>query len=160
MGGEGGAETLGGGGQIGAGIEGVEAILEVAGDVIETNPAQANRGLFFLVGGGDDDDGCAIEHGARPGGELADEADVDAAGEMAGGEFGGVSGIEDLRAAGLQLQDLVKGQRIHFVRQGLVQRRMLVAVEHGIVIEVGRSIRLVGGDDLDEGFSGQVGRKA
>ena len=55
--------------------------------------------------------GGAVEHGARPGGVLAAEADVDAAGEMGGGEFDGVADVEDLGSLVAEFEDLIECRR-------------------------------------------------
>ena len=41
---------------------------------------------------------------------------------------------------------------VHLARERLIERGAFLAVEHGVVSEVGGSFGLVGGDDLDEGF--------
>jgi len=163
FGGEGGAEAVGFDQEVGAGFEGVEAVLEISGDVIEADAPEAHGGLVLAAGCGDDDDGVlAIEEGADPGCVLTAEADVDASGEMSGGEFGGVAGIEDLGALRLELEEGVEGERIHFAGEGLIERGALLAVEDGVVVEVVGGVGLVGGDDVDElllghGLEGVVG---
>ena len=77
--------------------------FKISGDVIEADAAEADGGFVLPAGGGDDDDGMlAIEHGAGPRGVLAAEADVDAARQMRGGEFGRIARVENLRADCLQ----------------------------------------------------------
>jgi hypothetical protein len=65
--------------------------------VIETNPAESQCGLLFTSRLGDDHDGLGtVEQGARPGGELPTQPDVDSAGNVTLGILGGISHIEDL----------------------------------------------------------------
>ncbi len=155
FGGEWRAETFGFDHEIGTGFESVQAVVEISGDVIETDPPEANGGLVFPAGGCDDDDGVfAIEEGADPGCVLAAEADVDAAEEMGGCEFCGVAGIEDLGALCLEFEECVEGKGVHFTGERLVEGGALLAVEDGIVVEVVGGVGLVGGDDVDELFLG------
>jgi hypothetical protein len=63
----------------------------------------------------------------------------------------GIARIENLRAAGLQCKHVVERHRVH-ARQRLIQRGPLFAVQHGVIVEVGRSFRLIGRHHLDEGF--------
>ena len=49
------------------------------------------------------------------------------------------------------VEHVVERERIHFAREGLVERGPLFAVQHGVVVEVGRGFGLIGGHDLDEG---------
>ena len=133
----------------------MQAVFQKAGDVVEADAAQAHGGFGFAAGGGDDDDGViAIEHGADPGGVLAAQADVDAADEVGAGEFCRVAGVENLRVFLLQIQNLFEGERDHLVGEGVVERGPILAVQHGVVIEVCGRIRLVGGDDGDERVAG------
>ena len=82
------AEPLGSDGEIGARGQTCEAALEIAGDVVEADAPEARGGFGLPAGIGDDDDGMlALEDGAGPGGVLPAQADVDAAGEMGGGEM-------------------------------------------------------------------------
>ena len=88
------------------------ASLQVAFDVIETDAAQAQGGFLLASGLGDDHDGLgAVEHRARPGGVLAAESDVDAAGEVTLGVLGGVADVEDLSARVSHAQDFVEIDR-------------------------------------------------
>ena len=52
----------------------------------------------------------------------------------------------------LQCKHGVERQRVHLARQRFVQRRPLFAVQHGVIGEVGRSFRLIGGHHLNECF--------
>ena len=92
----------------------------------------------------------AIEHRAGPGGVLAAESDVDAAGEMALGELGGVADVEDLRARISQVEDFVELDGLQNLFEIAVERGALAGVEDGVVGEVLRSVGLVGGDEADE----------
>ena len=108
---------------------------------------------FSLPWVGDDYDRMlAIEHGSGPGCVLAAEADVDAARQMRRGKFGGIARIENLRASRLQFQHGVERQRVHLAGQSLIQRGPLLAVQHGVIVEVGGSFRLIGGHHLNERF--------
>ena len=122
---------------------------------VEADAAWADGGPGFAARRRDDDDGVfAIEDRAGPGGVLAAEADVDAASEMSGGEFGGVARVENLRAGGLQSQNGIERERVQALFEGLIERGALFAVEDGVVGEVVGGFGLVGGDDLDEGVFG------
>ena len=73
--------------------------------MIETDTAQAKRCLLFAAGFGHNDDGLgAVEHGACPSGVLTAETNIDAAGQVALGVFGGVADVENLRAGIAQTQ--------------------------------------------------------
>jgi hypothetical protein len=95
-----------------------------------------------------------IEHGAGPGGVLPCEADVDAAGEVGGGELVGIAGVKDLGALRLHGEDGFERERLHLPGERLIERGALLAVEHGVIGEIGRSFRLIGGDHADEGVLG------
>ena len=95
--------------------------------------------------------GCSrLEHGAGPRRVLAAEADVDAAGQVRRGELRRIARVEHLRADRLQRQHLIERHRVQLARQRLVERRPLLAVQHGVVGEVRRRVGLIGGDQLDE----------
>ena len=93
-----------------------------------------------------------IENGAGPGGILAVQSDVDALSEMGGSKFLCIARVQNLRACGLQCENGFTCQRFHFALQGFVECGTFLAVQHGIVNEIGRSIGLVGGDQVDEGL--------
>jgi len=61
-----------------------------------------------------------------------------------------VSRVEELRAIVDGGSDLLDGQRLQFARERLIQRRPHTAVQHGVVGEVRRRIRLIRGHELDE----------
>ena len=116
--------------------------------MIEADAAEPDGGFVLAAGVGDDDDGMlAIEHGAGPGGVLAAEADVDAARQMRRGEFVGSRVSRICAPSTCKRQHRVERQRIHLARQRLVQRGPLLAVQHGVVVEIGRRFGLIGGDD-------------
>ena len=50
----------------------------------------------------------------------------------------------------LQREQLIQRHRVDFARQRLVQRRPLLAVQHGVVGEVGGRVGLIGGHQIDE----------
>src|ERR1700760_29087 len=88
------AESFGGDDQVGPRIERAQTILEIAGDVVEADTAEPNGGFVLASGSRDDDDGVRmIEDGAGPRRVLASKADVDAAGEVGGGELVGVASV-------------------------------------------------------------------
>ena len=64
------------------------------------------------------------------------------------------SRVSRIRAPlGLQFKHAFERQRIHpFARQRLVQRGPFLAVQHGVIDEVGRSFRLIGRHHLNECF--------
>ncbi len=64
----------------------------------------------------------AVEYGAGPGGVLAAETDVDAAGEVALGKFGGVADVEDLRARVAEGQDFVEFDGVQDLFESGVER--------------------------------------
>src|SRR4029079_7509271 len=106
-------------------------------DVIEADAAEAH-GRFGLVSrvGDDRDWPVATEYRARPRGVLADEADVDAPGQMRRGEVAGVARIENLAAALLQRQDLFELERIQLAGERCFERRPLAAVQPPVVGQV------------------------
>ena len=123
--------------------------------MVEADAAETNGGFVFASGVGDDDDRMdAIENGSGPGGVLAAEADVDAAGEVSGTKFLGIASVENLRAFGLQGEHGVQRERFQFALQRFVECGAFFAVQDGIVDEIGRGFGLVGGDEVDEGLLG------
>ena len=92
----------------------------------------------------------AAQDGAGPRGILTAEADVDAPGEVRRGELRRIAHVEHLRAERLQRQHVIEPHRLHLPRQRFVERRALLAVQHRVVVEVGRRVGLIGGDQLDE----------
>ena len=119
--------------------------------MIEADAAQAQRGFLFASGLGDDHDGLgAVEHGARPGGVLAAESDIDAAGQVALGVFGGIANVQNLRACVSHAQDFVEFDGMQHLFEIVVERRALAGVENGVVREVRRGVGLIGRDQVDE----------
>ena len=57
-----------------------------------------------------------------------------------------------MRAFGLQCEDGFEREWFHFALQGFVECGTLLAVQHGIVKEIGWGIGLVCGDQVDEGL--------
>ena len=94
----------------------------------------------------------AIENSSRPRCVLTGKANVDAAGQVRRRKVGGIACVQNLRAGRLKLKQDVEAHWIHFERKRLIERWPLFAVQHRIVIEVGRSVRLIGGHHLDECF--------
>lgn len=131
--------------------EGGHAVLQVAHDVIEADAAEAGGGFLFAAGLGDDDDRLrAIEDGAGPGGVLASEADVDAAGEVSFGVLGWVANIEDLDA-GIAMGDyLIEFDGMERAVEHVFESGALAGIEDRVVGEIGRGVGLVSGDDGDE----------
>ena len=75
-------------------------VREIADDVIEADAAEPRRRLVLVSGVGDDHDRVlAAQHRAGPGRVLPAEPDVDAAGQVRGGELRRIARVEDLRAA-------------------------------------------------------------
>ena len=64
------------------------------------------------------------------------------------------------RAGALQRQHLLERHRLQLARERFVQRRPLLAVQHRVVGEIGRRVRLIGGDQLDEGAPCVIGCSA
>jgi hypothetical protein len=81
---------------------------------------------------------------------LAAQADVDAAGEMLAGEFRGFANVKKLGACIGHVQHLVELKRLEHLFKVLLQRCALTRVEDCVIGEVGRSVRLVRRDKLDE----------
>ena len=87
--------------------------VEVADDVVEADAAQAHRRFVLAPGIGDDHDrALAAQHRAGPRRVLAAEADVDAAGQVRGGELRRIARVEHLGADRLQRQHLLERQRL------------------------------------------------
>src|SRR5947209_10275882 len=61
-----------------------------------------------------------------------------------------LAGVEELRAAADQLDQLLERQRLQLSPERLVEGRSLTGVEDSVVGEVGRGVWLIGRDDLDE----------
>src|SRR6266849_8817826 len=81
------AEPLGRRGEVGTRLEAAQTVLQIADDVIETDPPEASGGFVLPSRVGDDDDrAIAAENGPGPRGVLAAESDVEAAGEVRRGE--------------------------------------------------------------------------
>ena len=77
--------------------------------MIETDAAQAQGGFLFASRLGNNHDGLgAVEDRARPGGVLAAESDIDAAGEVTLGVLGGIADVEDLSARISHAEDFVE----------------------------------------------------
>ena len=93
---------------------------------------------------------AAVQDGARPGGILAAQSDVDAAGEVPLGIFGGVADVENLSARISHSQDFGQIDGMENLFEILLQRRALASIEDGIVGEVRRSVGLVGRDQTNE----------
>src|SRR5689334_11976828 len=74
IGGVGSADALSHGDEFGSRFETLQAVREIANDVIEADAAEADGGFAFTAWAGDDDDGAVVmKHGAGPGGVLSDE---------------------------------------------------------------------------------------
>ena len=133
-------------------FQAVQSILQISDDVIEADAPEAGGRFVLPARVRDDHDRMfAIQHRSGPCRVLAAEADVDAARQMRRRKFGGVARVENLRASLLQREHAVERQRVH-ARQRFVERGPLFAVQHGVVIEVGRRVRLIGRHHLDERF--------
>jgi hypothetical protein len=153
--GELGAEAVGKRDEVGTGFQTLQAVFQIAGDVVKADTAKPDGGFVFAAGRGNDDDRMImIQNGAGPGGVLAVEADVDAAGKMSGTELFGFASVQDLRAFGLQSKHHVESERLQLAFQSFVQRGAFFAVENGVIDKIGRGVGLVGGDQVDEGLLG------
>ncbi len=146
------ADAVDGAEEVGTGCGGGHATFEVAADVVEADAAEAEGGLFFAAGFGDESDGAgAVEDGAGPGGVGAGEADVDGGGEMAGGVLGRFTDVEELEIWG---EDFVEGEGLEALCESGGEGGALAGVEDGVVGEVGRGVGLVSGDEGDELVAG------
>ena len=97
--------------------------------MVETDAAEAHRGFILTAGRGDDDDGMVmIQDRSGPGGVLAVEADIDAAGEMSGAKFIGLASVKNLRALGPECQESLEGQGSEFPFEGFIESGALLAV--------------------------------
>ena len=82
------AQAIRGDDQIGPAIHRGQASFEKSNHLIESNSSQTKRRFDLRARIGDDDDGMrGVEDRACPGRVLAVEADVDAAGQVRGGEL-------------------------------------------------------------------------
>src|SRR5487761_424295 len=146
-------EALGNGHEFRPRFEAVQSIVQIPGNVVEPDASEANCGFVLPARVRDDYNGMlSIEHGSRPRCVLAGEADVDTALQVRRSKFRRIARVEDLRARRLQFKQTVESERVHLARQRLVQCRPLLAVQHCVIGEVGRSFRLVGGHHLNECF--------
>lgn len=154
FGGERRAVMFGSSSELGTRFETGHSLLEITGDVIETNATETDGGFGLARGIGDNHDGFIVsEDGAGPGGVLAVQADVDAAGKMRGGELFRVARVEDLRAGVLQIENAIEFERLQTAIESFVERGTFFAIEYGVVDKIRRRIGLVGGDEFDESLA-------
>ncbi len=119
--------------------------------MIESNASEAHCRFGFRARIRDDHDRpIACEHRPSPGRILPDQPDVDAPFEMRCSKLGRVARVEHLDALFLLSEKLVDRERSELARQSLIERWTLAAVEHGVVREVRRRVRLVCGDEFEE----------
>src|SRR6202050_2638108 len=90
---------------------------------------------------------------AGPGGELATQADVDAATQMAPCEAVGLAYIQDLRTLLGATQKFLQSHAPQNLQQIVLECGTLARVENGVVREIGRSVRLIRAHDLNELFA-------
>jgi hypothetical protein len=143
-------EPLGGHRQVRTRFDAAKSVLEIPDDLIEADAPQSHGRFAFAPRVGDDHDRfLAAQYGAGPRRILSAEADVDASGQVSGRELGGIACIQYLGADRLKSEELIESHRVD-VPQRLVERRPLLAVQHGIVSEIRRGVRLIGRDQIDE----------
>ena len=85
---------------------------------------------------------------------MAAEAYVDAASQMALGKFCGFPHVQQLRTRASQAEHFVERHGVQNPLQVGVERYPLAGVQYGVVVEVLRSVGLVGRDQEDEFFFG------
>jgi hypothetical protein len=145
------AGALGWPDEIGAVGEGGHTFAEIAEDVIETDASKPNCGFVFATGLGDEDNGFgAIKNGARPGGVLAAESDVDAASEMSFRVLRGIAHVENLGAAIAESENLVEFDGLENFFKLLVEGGAFAGVEDRVVGEIWWRVGLIGGDKANE----------
>ena len=123
--------------------------------MIEADAAEAEGCFALATGVGDDHDRpVATQHASRPGRVLAASPTLMLPARCAAANSAGSRVSSNWAPTCLQGQHVVERQRVHFASQRLVERGPLLAVQNGIVGEVGRRVRLVGGDQVDESLFG------
>src|SRR3979490_291592 len=119
--------------------------------MIEPNASEPHRRFLFTPWVRDNHDGTlATENSAGPGRKLTAEPDVDTAGQVRGGEYLRISRVERLTAHFLNRENLVERHRVQFAGKRLVEGRVFLTVQHRIIGEVGRRVRLIGRDEIDK----------
>jgi len=109
--------------------------------VIETDAAQAQRGLMLASGLGDDnDDPGSVEDCACPRGVLSAQADVDTAGKMVLGVLEGIADVENLSPGISQPQDFVQINGAKDLLEILIELSALASVENSVEAEIRGSV--------------------
>ena len=125
--------------------------MEISGDIVEANAAEAHHCFCFAAGFGNDHNRPFVaEKRTAPSGVFPLESNVDGTGEVGTLEIYCLAHVENLSPLILQEHHFVHGEAFQRRLQRSLQIGAFLAIFDGVVNEVVWCFRLIGVDQLLE----------